>query len=180
MSQINMLKISMSNMIAEIAIIWSHFRNISWFSIEYSAIKYQNLFVLISIILNFMYKCWLLKIAIWFFFSMTFNNVCRQELSVFFLRKTAILIKSERIFCKRREMTENVFDFFNNFISWSNDFLRKSVMIHFLRFLKRFRNIQSMLFFFCFEFKYWSKTFDVKTNVCFDVFVVVVVKCLKI
>ena len=98
-------------------IIWSHFRNISWFSIEYSAIEYQNLFALISIILNSMYICWLLKIAIWFFFSMIFNNVCRQKLSVFLLRRTAMLIKSERIFCKRREMTEDVFDFFNNFIS---------------------------------------------------------------
>ena len=125
-----------------------------------------------------MYICWFLKIAKWFFFSMIFNNVCRQRLFEYFLRKTTILIKFERIFCKNVEMIENVFDFFNNFISWSNDFLKKSIMIQFFRFLKRFRNIQS-IFFFCFEFKYWTKVFDVKANVCFNVFVVVVVKCLK-
>ena len=130
-------------------IIWSHLRSISWFSIEYSAIECQNLFVLISIILNSMYICWLLKTAIWFFFSMIFNNVCRQRLSVFLLRRTTMLIRFERIFCRRREMIEDVLNFFNNFISWSNDFLRKLIMIHLLRFLKRSRNTQlTMLFFF--------------------------------
>ena len=129
--------------IAKIAIIWTHFRNILWFSFEYNAIKFQNVFVLISIILNTMYICWLLEIAIWFFFSQIFNNVNKLKLFNCFRssrkRKTMILIKYERILFKKIELTENVF---NNFDSYTNDFLKKSIMIHFLRFLKRFKNIQ--------------------------------------
>ena len=129
--------------IAKIAIIWSHFRNISWFSFEYNAIKFQNVFVLISIILNTIYICWFLEIAIWFFFSQIFNNVDKLKLSNCFRsrrrRKTLILIKYDCILFKTVELIENVF---NNFDSYKNDFLRKSIMIHSLRFLKRFRNIQ--------------------------------------
>ena len=133
--------------IAEIAIIWTHFRNILWFSFEYNAIEFQNVFVLLSIILNIMYICWFLKIAIWFFFSQIFNNVNKLKLFNCFRskrkRKTIILIKYERILFKKIELTENVF---NNFDSYTNDFLKKSIMIHFLRFFKRSKNIQ-----FCYE-----------------------------